>query len=290
MWKTAFKKSEGVWYAWNRQYPLKFFKGCRPQILLGLFLNTFFYLKIRITKFVRSATDTTQYHASHISWDAEVYYNEWSSRMLVHFSVAISLQINQQQPLFTVTLPVKIRELFYIQNDVPVTFGLFTESDHCENMCKFGSDRCWFKTNFFLRLSISKNYNSYVVSNVTLSFNLANILMKAVSSISMSLLFLYSLWIYCSNIVYCILHIYITIMKTMCTHPVITTMALWQLIHLGTWYTVTNCWYQRTYGEGTMFLWLHIYNTHLASVSRRSLMISYIYIVFNIHCLFQLYV
>ena len=28
--------------------------------------------------------------------------------------------------------------------------------------------------------------------------------------------------------------------------PVIITMALWQLMHLGTWWTVTNCWYQWT--------------------------------------------
>ena len=29
-----------------------------------------------------------------------------------------------------------------------------------------------------------------------------------------------------------------------CALPVITTMALWQLIHLGTWWTVTHCWHQ----------------------------------------------
>ena len=31
-----------------------------------------------------------------------------------------------------------------------------------------------------------------------------------------------------------------------CTLPVITIMALWQLMNLGTWYTVTQCWYSRT--------------------------------------------
>ena len=31
-----------------------------------------------------------------------------------------------------------------------------------------------------------------------------------------------------------------------CAIPVITTTALWQLIHLGTWCTVTHCWYQWT--------------------------------------------
>ena len=33
LWKTAFKKFEGIWSA-------KFFKGCLPQILLGPLLNT----------------------------------------------------------------------------------------------------------------------------------------------------------------------------------------------------------------------------------------------------------
>ena len=31
-----------------------------------------------------------------------------------------------------------------------------------------------------------------------------------------------------------------------CLLPVITTMALWQLMHLSTWCTVTHCWYQWT--------------------------------------------
>ena len=43
MWKTAFKKFEGVWSALGF-YPLKFFKGCLPQILLGPFLNTLSHL------------------------------------------------------------------------------------------------------------------------------------------------------------------------------------------------------------------------------------------------------
>ena len=29
-----------------------------------------------------------------------------------------------------------------------------------------------------------------------------------------------------------------------CALPVITTMALWELMHLGTWCTVAHCWYQ----------------------------------------------
>ena len=29
-----------------------------------------------------------------------------------------------------------------------------------------------------------------------------------------------------------------------CALPVTTTMALWQLMHLGTWCTVAHCWYQ----------------------------------------------
>ena len=31
-----------------------------------------------------------------------------------------------------------------------------------------------------------------------------------------------------------------------CALPVITTMALWQPMHLGTWCTVTHCWYRWT--------------------------------------------
>ena len=42
LWKTAIKKLEGPWSALSRPYPVKFFKGCLPQILLGLFLNACF--------------------------------------------------------------------------------------------------------------------------------------------------------------------------------------------------------------------------------------------------------
>ena len=41
LWKTAFKKSEGLWSALSRPYPIKCFKECLPQILLGPLLNTF---------------------------------------------------------------------------------------------------------------------------------------------------------------------------------------------------------------------------------------------------------
>ena len=37
-----------------------------------------------------------------------------------------------------------------------------------------------------------------------------------------------------------------------CALPVITTMALWQLMHLGTWCTVTHCGDNR---EGILFSW-----------------------------------
>ena len=40
LWKTAFKKFDGIWSALSRPYSFKFFKGCLPQILLGPFLNT----------------------------------------------------------------------------------------------------------------------------------------------------------------------------------------------------------------------------------------------------------
>ena len=40
LWKTAFKKFEGVWSAQRRTYPFEFCKGCLPQILLGSLLNT----------------------------------------------------------------------------------------------------------------------------------------------------------------------------------------------------------------------------------------------------------
>ena len=49
LWKTAFKKFEGIWSAlWStlsRPYPFKYFKGCLPHILLGPFLNTLSHLR-----------------------------------------------------------------------------------------------------------------------------------------------------------------------------------------------------------------------------------------------------
>ena len=46
LWKTTFKKFEGVWSACSKPYPFKFFKGCLPQILLGPFLNTLSHMSI----------------------------------------------------------------------------------------------------------------------------------------------------------------------------------------------------------------------------------------------------
>ena len=43
LWKTAF----------SRPYPIKFFKGCLPQILLGPFLNT--WAQICLSKDVRQS-------------------------------------------------------------------------------------------------------------------------------------------------------------------------------------------------------------------------------------------
>ena len=40
LWKTVFKKFEGIWSALGRPYPSKFFKRCFLQILFGSFLNT----------------------------------------------------------------------------------------------------------------------------------------------------------------------------------------------------------------------------------------------------------
>ena len=40
MWKRAFNKFEGIWSVSSRPYPFRIFEGCRPQILLGPFLNT----------------------------------------------------------------------------------------------------------------------------------------------------------------------------------------------------------------------------------------------------------
>ena len=48
LWKTAFKKFEGVSSALGRPYPFKFFKGCLPQILLGPFLNNLTQLCLNI--------------------------------------------------------------------------------------------------------------------------------------------------------------------------------------------------------------------------------------------------
>ena len=45
-WKTAFKKFEGAWSALSKPHPLKFFKGCLPQSLLGPFLNTLSHLMV----------------------------------------------------------------------------------------------------------------------------------------------------------------------------------------------------------------------------------------------------
>ena len=42
--EDSFKKFEGVWSAWSSLYPFKFFKGCLPQVLLGLFLNILFHI------------------------------------------------------------------------------------------------------------------------------------------------------------------------------------------------------------------------------------------------------
>ena len=51
MWKTAFKRFEGVWSALGRPYPFKILKGCHPHILLGPFLNTLSHM-ISIQKLV----------------------------------------------------------------------------------------------------------------------------------------------------------------------------------------------------------------------------------------------
>ena len=42
--KIAFKKFEGIWSALGSLYPLNFFKGCLPKILLGPLLNTLTHL------------------------------------------------------------------------------------------------------------------------------------------------------------------------------------------------------------------------------------------------------
>ena len=49
MWKTAFKKFEGVWSALSRPYSLKFFKGYLPQSLLSSFLDTLTHISTYIS-------------------------------------------------------------------------------------------------------------------------------------------------------------------------------------------------------------------------------------------------
>ena len=44
LWKTAFKKFEGISSVLGRPYQFKFFKGYLPQILLLPFLNTLFHM------------------------------------------------------------------------------------------------------------------------------------------------------------------------------------------------------------------------------------------------------
>ena len=57
-----------------------------------------------------------------------------------------------------------------------------------------------------------------------------------------------------------------------CALPVITTLALWQLMYLGTWCTVMcpSAWVAtKSLGdnrEGTLFSWWHICYAHFASV------------------------
>ena len=40
IWKTTFKKFEGIWSAKADHITFSFFKGCLPQILLSPLLNT----------------------------------------------------------------------------------------------------------------------------------------------------------------------------------------------------------------------------------------------------------
>ena len=50
MWKTTFKSLK--WYGMlSRAYDFKFFSGCLPQILLGLFLNALFHLSFKNLSF-----------------------------------------------------------------------------------------------------------------------------------------------------------------------------------------------------------------------------------------------
>ena len=50
LWKTAFKKSEGLCSALSRPWPFEFFKGCLPKIVLGPFLNALTHLDMLDTK------------------------------------------------------------------------------------------------------------------------------------------------------------------------------------------------------------------------------------------------
>ena len=58
-------------------------------------------------------------------------------------------------------------------------------------------------------------------------------------------IYIYNIYIYVH--IYLYMHIYIYMQSGKgCALPVITTMALWQLMHLATWCTVTHCLYQWT--------------------------------------------
>ena len=71
------------------------------------------------------------------------------------------------------------------------------------------------------------------------------------------------------------------------TLPVITTIALWQLMHLGTWGTSpslvhelpqSDCGVNR---ESTLFSWSQIYYAHLASVRFKYFVLSVSWITFE---------
>ena len=70
-----------------------------------------------------------------------------------------------------------------------------------------------------------------------------------------------------------------------CALPVSTTMALWQLMHLGTWCTVPHCWYQWSrvlkhslslYIALYIYMCVYIYNIYIIYI--------YIYIYIYIVC------
>ena len=50
MWKRAFKDILRDTVCLSRPYPLKVFKGCLPQILLGQFLNTLSHIILKVLK------------------------------------------------------------------------------------------------------------------------------------------------------------------------------------------------------------------------------------------------